>query len=811
MLFVFLMWVLALPLALGAQGTGGISGRVVGSDGQGLADVDVELAGSGLSTRTASDGSYSFAGVAPGTYAVVFSSNGRSERAEVEVAAGATATLDRSVDWDLAFLDTVTVFSASRRMEKITEAPSAVTVIGAEEITRESSSEQVPKLLEFTPGTEVTQSGVYDYNLNTRGFNSSLNRRVAVLVDGRNPSVPFLGAQEWAAISLPAADMERLEFVRGPSAALYGANASSGVVNLTTKSPKDSLGGEVRLTAGELSTFNADARWAAELGSGWYVKLSGGVHTSGDYSESRVGGAAEYARPCPVPQGNATDCLPQEATKLVIEDDNEISLASLRLDKYFGDTSLLTMEGGFASVEGPLFQTGIGRVQLTDVNRPWARAQWSSARFSLLGSYGRREAKDQRALSSNTPLFLDDKRFSLEAQTNWDFFEGRFRVVAGAAYSEDDIDSANNAGVQTLMFAPVESDSSALYSQLDFDLTDTLKLVLAGRYDESSLHDSQLSPKASLVWGFSPNHSVRVSYNEAFQVANYSEFFLQANVAAPVNLRAFEAICASAGVSCGFGNGATRVIAAGNEDLEVEETKTFEVGYSGIFGGRAFVTLDYYRGDNENFITDLIPQLGTPLGRVNGNFGVYAPPANLPAPQRAALLAALNANLPATLRPFLTNNLDGSPIFVVRSYANVGQVDTQGIDFGINVYAGDGWRFGGSYSWFDFDIADGFTTFQNLLLPNSPENKLAATVGYSTDRWGASLAGRWVDDFRWVVGPFQGTVESYTTVDVGAYVQVGTAWRLGVSVANALDDEHWEAFGGDLLQRRALANVSYSW
>ena len=51
------------------------------------------------------------------------------------------------------------------------------------------------------PGAEVTQSGIYDYNFNTRGFNSSLNRRVATLIDGRNPAVPFLGAQEWAAMT----------------------------------------------------------------------------------------------------------------------------------------------------------------------------------------------------------------------------------------------------------------------------------------------------------------------------------------------------------------------------------------------------------------------------------------------------------------------------------------------------------------------------------------------------------------------------------------------------------------------------------
>ena len=125
----------------------------------------------------------------------------------------------------------------------------------------------------------MTQSGLYDYNINTRGFNSSLNRRVATLIDGRDPSVPFLGAQEWSAVSFPLDDLANLEMVRGPSAALYGANASSGVLNMTTKAPRDSQGGILRLSFGELNTTNVDLRWAGSLGNEWYVKALGGIRT----------------------------------------------------------------------------------------------------------------------------------------------------------------------------------------------------------------------------------------------------------------------------------------------------------------------------------------------------------------------------------------------------------------------------------------------------------------------------------------------------------------------------------------------------
>jgi outer membrane receptor protein involved in Fe transport len=62
-----------------------------------------------------------------------------------------------------------------------------------------------------------------------------------------------------------------------------------------------------------------------------------------------------------------------------------------------------------------------------------------------------------------------------------------------------------------------------------------------------------------------------------------------------------------------------------------------------------------------------------------------------------------------------------------------------------------------------------------------------------------------------VVGPFQGDVESYTTVDLNANYRFTDHWKVGVNVANLLDDEHWESFGGDLLGRRALGHVEFSW
>ena len=572
---------------------------------------------------TGSDGVFAFGGIPSGAYSITMVL-GESvvTISDVSVSAGTTTTLEETVDWEVGLVETLIVVASCRRLERVVEAPAAVTRVTEAEIEAEAAHGQLPKLLEFAPGVEVTQSGIYDYNFNTRGFNSSLNRRVATLIDGRNPSVPFLGAQEWAALTFPLDDLAGLELLRGPSAALYGANASSGVLNMTTKAPRFSEGGLVRVAFGELETVNLDFRWAGALGNDWYAKAVGGLRDSGDFTVSRRG-AAEYSVPCP--PGVTGDCLPQEAVPLARVNDNQIFFGGVRLDKYLQNGVTLTMEGGLADLAGPAFQTGIGRVQLVDVQRPWARFNVNTDRVNVLAYYTGRQAPEQLALSSGSNLALDTYRFQVEGQTNWSFAEDRVRVVVGGSAGIEDIDSFDESvGRQTLVFEPVDSDQQAIFGQVDWNFTEQLKLVLAGRGDYSSLHDAQFSPKASLVFSPTPEHSLRFTCNEAFQVPNYSEFFLQADAAPPVNLTALNGFCAPFGVTCGFG--VTRVLALGNEDLELEEIQTWEIGYKGVIEGRAFVTLDYYTSEASNFVTDLLPQLGTALGRVNATFGPWEGP-----------------------------------------------------------------------------------------------------------------------------------------------------------------------------------------
>ena len=787
---------LATAPALGQQASGRIEGRVARGGGEGVRGVSVILNETGGTTFTDGEGTFRFSAVADGLYSITFTLGANTLlSSEVRVTGGNTARLDQVVDWGPGFVDEIVVYAASSRAERIVEAPAAVTLVTEQEIERKAANGQLPKLVEFTPGAEVTQSGIYDFNLNTRGFNSSLNRRVATLIDGRDPSIPLLGAQEWSAISFPLDDIATLEFVRGPSAALYGANASSGVLNISTKAPRFSQGGLVRFTTGELGTSNVDFRWAGGLGKGWFMKTVGGVRKSGDFSRPR-NGAAEYSVPCP--PRVVGDCLPQEVAPLS-RDGVDVWLLSGRVDKYVSSGAVITLEGGLADISGPVFQTGVGRTQSSNIHRPWGRFNFSADSWNLLAYYNRRTGSGIRSLGSGAVLALDDQNVHVEVQGHHNFARDRVRLIAGSSYRLVDLDSFDpKQGIQTILSKPVRTNHGAAYAQTEWTVSEKVKLVGAGRFDASDLHNPRFSPKGSLVYNVTPRHGLRFTYNVAFQAPNHAETFLQVTAAPPVDLTALNTTCTAVGFDCLLGR--TRVLAVGNDRLGVEQIQTFEVGYSGFIDNRTWLTIDSYSSHAKNFITDLLPQLSTPLGRINANVAPWQGPAGLP----EEVAASIRRTVP------LLSNVDGSNALVAASYTTFGNVRARGVDVGLSHFRGH-WTLTSAYSWFGFDIRNPVPGLESMVLPNSPAHKVSVGATYARPRWDAGAAFRWVDTFRWSVGPFLGDVEAYTTLDLNGNYALNKHWGIGANISNLLDDKHWESFGGDLLRRRALTHIAYTW
>jgi outer membrane receptor protein involved in Fe transport len=269
------------------------------------------------------------------------------------------------------------------------------------------------------------------------------------------------------------------------------------------------------------------------------------------------------------------------------------------------------------------------------------------------------------------------------------------------------------------------------------------------------------------------------------------------NLAAAAAANPATAALAPALTALGFNN--MRVLARGNNDLEVEKVKSHELGYSGIFRGKVFLTVDLYKSQLSNFVTDLLPG-------ANPAFAPYQVPGTLPAPVQAGLGAFLRGALGNNFAGLTTVN--GRPALVL-SYTNAGRVDTQGGEIAVNYYLTNNWLVDANYAHFDFDVKE--QRLGDQLLPNAPANKFNIGLAWRGTKLDTKVTYRWVEDFDWAAGIFVGHVPQYDLVNVSGNYQLTNRFGLGVDISNLLDDEHYEAFGGDLMSRRALGFVSVNW
>jgi len=163
------------------------------------------------------------------------------------------------------FGDLPVVLSASRLVQTIDEAPAAVTVIDRQMI-RAAGVRDVADLFRLVPGMVV---GMYKGHQPTMGypaFTDPYFRQLQVLIDGVSIYSPMWGGADWTELPIALEDIERVEVVRGPNAATFGANSFLGVINIITRDPATEHGVEAVANIGENGIRDALVRYAANSG-----------------------------------------------------------------------------------------------------------------------------------------------------------------------------------------------------------------------------------------------------------------------------------------------------------------------------------------------------------------------------------------------------------------------------------------------------------------------------------------------------------------------------------------------------------------
>lgn len=178
------------------------------------------------------------------------------------------------------------VVSASRQPQKVGELSVPVSVITAEDIRR-SGLTSIPEILQFACGVDVLRVNRNSYAVGVRGLHDVISDKVQLLVNGRVADSAVFGGPEWYSLPVLIDDIERIEIVRGPSGAVWGANAFTGVINIITKKPEDVLGYFGSTTITEFGDSYTHLRWAQKHEK-WSWRTSVGyqdIETSDDAIE----------------------------------------------------------------------------------------------------------------------------------------------------------------------------------------------------------------------------------------------------------------------------------------------------------------------------------------------------------------------------------------------------------------------------------------------------------------------------------------------------------------------------------------------
>ena len=185
------------------------------------------------------------------------------------------------------------VTSVSKRPEKLTETASAIQVITGDDIRR-SGSTSLPEALRLASNLQVAQMDSRQWAISARGFNGSSANKLLVLMDGRTLYSPLHAAVFWDVQDTLLEDLDRIEVISGPGATQWGANAVNGVINITTKSAKDTQGLLVSAGAGtELRGFGG-VRYGGELAPGVHYRVYGkhSERAATEFTNGRTGGNA---------------------------------------------------------------------------------------------------------------------------------------------------------------------------------------------------------------------------------------------------------------------------------------------------------------------------------------------------------------------------------------------------------------------------------------------------------------------------------------------------------------------------------------
>lgn len=762
--------ILALPVLVAAQ-SGSVSGLVQDNAKVPLPGAQVSLVGTRFGATSGLDGRYHITGVPVGSYSARVQRIGAKAKSidNVTISANTDTKLDIELVATALQLGGYVV-SASRRVEKITDAPATITRIDAEQI-RFSVGNSFTAALKEVKGVDFFQTGIAAAGINARGFNSAFNNRMLQMEDNRIAVLPENGLPVGVFTTIPKVDIAGVEVLIGPGAALYGPDASNGVVTLLSKDPKQyqgltletsigSNGGNVgnmfEYNPGHVSYSDVQGRYAGVVGHLGY-KITGEALSANDWqNENNYAPVAPRTTPSP-------EINPDWSTSY--------RRASGALVYYFDNGGRLEYQAG-ASKSNGIGVTSAGRNQLKNWGywnqqirftsdhwfaQAYATRSLSGQTFALNGFSTNRLAPRLATVTDDSVKTIssfpaDGRLMAGEIQYNITvpaIFNTRF--VTGVQVRRDQVSSHRVWLTDALTKEDIILKQVGVYAQTETKINEQTKLVFGARYDNPEFYAPQFSPKAALLISPDENTTFRFTFNRAFKSPSIlaTNFF-------------FRDFSPSIGV---FGNkdGTTIKDATGNvtrtfDPVVPELNNTFEIGYKSVIKDRLYVDVAGYVSRYTSFISPLVVVANPFAGSFAYNTKTNTKYTNAAGAEQIAL-----------------------------TYYNLGKATLSGIDAGARFAITDNINLSGTMSVLKLDsiIQKPGDPFEATAL-NSPTQK--ATIGMDAKNGPFATFGgftfRYVTDYQFNSGVHNGRIPGLMTFDFNIGKRINSGTTINFSMQN---------------------------
>ncbi len=393
--------------------------------------------------------------------------------------AGAPIELASSQLIGLGFEDLmkVRITSVSKKDEQLFTTPAAISVITADDIRR-SGVTNIPDAIRLAPGVEVAQVDAHTWAITARGFNATTAAKLLVLVDGRSVYTPLFSGVFWDVQDILLTDIDRIEVIRGPGAAVWGANAVNGVINIIRKEAKDTQGGELRVAVGSEDREMNAIRYGGKLGDAGHYRAYAKFRERDDSratSSANENDSAHYTS-----GGFRTDWKLQESDDLTLQG-----------DVYNGDEG---QTSSISDLSGSLSRPHHAQTEVDggNVSSSWTHGFESGASAKVQFYYDRTD----RAIPQLWAEKLDT--FDFDAQHQFKFGDRQSIVWGGGWRVYRDV--TDNTFAVGWLPSHKTINIANLFVQDEIRLARTVHLTLGSKFEHHDYTGLETQPNARLAW-----------------------------------------------------------------------------------------------------------------------------------------------------------------------------------------------------------------------------------------------------------------------------------------------------------------------